>query len=146
VGEKLRRWLVLSLPLAAGAWLWVLLDQPGVRQWLPIVTVCMVLANGEVLFQSAYRRVYTSRSWVALVMVISAWFICTNLALSNLLLNWGTILVALVGGLSALALLHSVIWTYALSVDPIWAQIAWLLIYSQLFLGILLCLLESVCA
>ena len=138
VGEKLQRWLILSLPLVSGGWLWLLLDQPSIRQWLPIVTVLIVLTSGEVLFQTAYRRVYNPRAWMIIITVLSAWFLCTALALSNLLLNWSTILIALVGGAIAVALLHHLVYVYALPIDPWWAQLAWLIIYSQIFYAILL--------
>jgi hypothetical protein len=138
VGERFQRWLVLALPLVSGCWLWILLDLPSVRQWLPIATVAMVLASGEVIFQAAYRRLYSPKTWLILVAILSAWFICASLALSNLLLNWGTTAVAAAAGIASLALLYQVVWIYSLPVDPWWAQLAWLFIYAQVFGALLL--------
>jgi hypothetical protein len=138
VVEKSQRWLMLSLPLVSGGWLWLLLDQPNIRQWLPIVTVLMVLASGEVLFQTAYQRAYNPRAWMIIITVLSAWFLCTALTLSNLLLNWSAISMALTGGIIALVLLQHLVWVYALPIDPWWAQLAWLIIYAQIFYALLL--------
>ena len=138
LAERLERLLVLALPYLAGGWLWLLVDQPELRQWLPIVTVGLVLVSGEALFQSAYQRGARMRLWMAVLTVLLAWFAATGLSLGNLLVAQSTLVAAALGSVYVLGLLHHIQWVYSLPRDPWWVQIAWLIIYWQILWGIIL--------
>lgn len=138
LAERLERALVLSLPFLAGGWLWLLLDQPDLRQWLPIATVSLVLLSGETLFQAAYQRGAKMRLWMAVVTALLAWFGVTGLSLGSLLVAKSIWVAAAIGSLYVLALLHHIQWVYSLPRDPWWAQVAWVAIYWQVLWGVLL--------
>ncbi len=138
LGERLDRFLVLALPYLAGGWLWLLMDQADLRQWLPIVTVGLVLLSGEVLFQGAYQRGAKVRLWMAIVTALLAWFGATGLSLGNLLVAKSALIAAALGSVYILGLLHHIQWVYSLPRDPWWVQAAWLVIYWQVLWGILL--------
>lgn len=138
LGERLERFLVLSLPYLAGGWLWLLVDKHDMRQWLPIVTVGLVLLSGEALFQAAYQRGAKLRLWMAVVTVLMVWFGVTGLSLGNLLVAKSALVAAAIGSVYVLGLLHHIQWVYSLPRDPWWVQVAWLCIYWQVLWGILL--------
>lgn len=138
LAERLERLLVLALPYIAGGWLWLLLDKPDVRQWLPIATVGLVLLSGEVLFQVAYQRGKQLRLWMAIVTALLVWFACTGLALGNLLVARSALVAAGLGSLYVLGLFHHIQWVYSLPRDPWWAQLALFVAYWQVLWAVIL--------
>lgn len=138
LGERFERLLVLAMPYLAGGWLWLLVDQVELRQWLPIVTVGLVLLSGEVLFQGAYQRGIKMRLWMAVATALLAWFGATGLSLGNLLVAKSALVAAGIGSVYVLGLLHHIQWVYSLPRDPWWVQASWLLIYWQVLWGVLL--------